>query len=128
MELGDIDEIKQINTGLMGAFHQLGLNSSPDVLEPLAHMIYQAMSGEGRYYHTPDHAISLMDGLNPVQRLAALFHDVVYYQVDGGFSAEVWPVIKSYLVIPPTGRAGFKIAMHPAIRFGLPSGGRHIRV
>ncbi|RYZ65148.1 MAG: hypothetical protein EOP09_14745, partial [Proteobacteria bacterium] len=51
--------------------------------ESIASFIIRAMSGESRDYHVPEHAIDVAVGLDPMPRLAALFHDIVYLQVDG---------------------------------------------
>lgn len=51
--------------------------------EAIGSFIARAMSGDARDYHLPEHAIDVAVGLDPLPRLAALFHDVVYLQVDG---------------------------------------------
>jgi hypothetical protein len=40
----------------------------------------------------------MVDSASPIQSLAALFHDIVYYQVDRGFSPEVCEVISPYIL------------------------------
>lgn len=90
------------------AFQQLSLNISDGEVRSLVNMIYQAMTGEGRYYHTPEHALALTDTKNPLQTLAALFHDVVYYQVDQGFSPEIWKTLEPYIQLPVLGEEGFR--------------------
>jgi hypothetical protein len=47
------------------------------------------MDSKARVFHTTRHVFSLGEGMNPLQALAALFHDVVYYQLDGGFPARL---------------------------------------
>jgi hypothetical protein len=59
------------------------------------------MSGEGRYYHTPAHALALCDPRAPIQTLSALFHDLVYYQVDHGFAPGIWEIVRPYLKSEP---------------------------
>lgn len=53
----------------------------------LANVVHQCMEAKTRNYHTPFHVLGLCEGMQPIQVLAALFHDVVFYQVDGGFPA-----------------------------------------
>ena len=43
------------------------------------------MTSQARHFHDVDHVLDISSDLGPIQTLAALFHDVVYYQVDGGF-------------------------------------------
>ena len=57
--------------------------------ERLAMLVHHSMNPRTRVYHTPDHVFAMCDGLNGRQTLAALFHDVVYYQLDGGFPVDV---------------------------------------
>ena len=57
-------------------------------LEALAVLIYVSMSGRGRSFHTVEHVFDLCRDATPLQTLAALFHDAVYVQVDGGLSPE----------------------------------------
>ena len=60
----------------------------PEALEALAVLIYGSMSGRGRSFHTVDHVFELCHEATPLQTLAALFHDAVYVQVDGGLAPE----------------------------------------
>jgi hypothetical protein len=53
----------------------------------LANVVHQCMEAKTRNYHTSFHVLGLCEGMQPIQVLAALFHDVVFYQVDGGFPA-----------------------------------------
>jgi len=85
------------------AFHNLQLDIPAAVLEELAVTVHKAMSVEGRHYHTPEHVLSLTNPDKPIQSLAALFHDLVYYQVDRGFSPEVMEIIRPYIGYNPSG-------------------------
>lgn len=66
-------------------------------LEDLAIMVHKAMTVQARYFHTPEHIFTLSDASNPIQSLAALFHDVVYYQIDEGLTPEIEALIGVYL-------------------------------
>ncbi len=57
--------------------------------EQMAMLVHHAMNPRTRVYHTPEHVFTMCDGLNGRQTLAALFHDIVYYQLDGGFPDDV---------------------------------------
>ncbi len=89
------------------AFRNLQLDIPAAVLEELAVTVHKTMSVEGRHYHTPEHVLSLTSPDNPVQSLAALFHDLVYYQIDRGFSPEVMEIIMPYI--------GFNLSGEPEL-------------
>lgn len=87
---------------LKRAFQNLQLTVPEAEIEDLATTVHMAMSVEGRHYHTSDHAILLSDPHDPIQTLAALFHDIVYYQVDRGFSSEVMDIIQPNISFDPS--------------------------
>jgi hypothetical protein len=67
-----------------GAFRALSVSVDMAQSERLAMVVQFAMDSKVRAYHTTAHIFGLCEGLNPCQVLAALFHDLVYYQLDGG--------------------------------------------
>ncbi len=71
------------------AFRALSVPVSLEQNERLGIQVHQAMSSKTRVYHSAGHVFSLCEGMNPTQTLAALYHDVVYYQLDGGFPSGV---------------------------------------
>lgn len=94
MEIGTIQKtIKLFKETLEGLHANIDLLQ----LEGLAIMVHRAMTVQARYFHTPEHIFSLSDASNPIQALAALYHDVVYYQVDEGFIPEIQTLIAPYL-------------------------------
>jgi len=60
------------------------LGYQPDLLacETLSRFIHLTMSTRNRAFHDMDHAFEVSEGCSPIGQLAALFHDVVYIQVD----------------------------------------------
>ena len=90
--------IQQLIDVLEQAFASLGVSVPDQVLEMIAVTIHKAMSVEARHFHTPEHVLGMVDSASPIQSLAALFHDIVYYQVDRGFSPEVCEVISPYIL------------------------------
>ena len=64
-------------------------------VELTAILINQAMTVEARSFHTPEHVFDLVDPGNPYMTLAALFHDLVYYQVDHGFVHQIADALRS---------------------------------
>ena len=94
MEIGTIQKtIKLFKETLEGLHAHIDLLR----LEGLAIMVHRAMTVQARYFHTPEHIFSLSDASTPIQALAALYHDIVYYQVDAGFIPEIELLIAPYL-------------------------------
>ncbi|WP_017306206.1 hypothetical protein [Spirulina subsalsa] len=67
---------------LIWATRQLNINTTERDLSKIAELIVQAMTGRWRSFHTPDHIFEVGGSDNPIEVLAALFHDLVYVQVD----------------------------------------------
>jgi hypothetical protein len=76
------------------AFRQLSVEVPSHDVEVLAMLIHDSMEQGRRVYHTSDHVFALAEGMNARQVLAALFHDVVYFQLDGGFPRRAHGVLK----------------------------------
>lgn len=67
---------------LIWATNQLQVEVSENKLQQIAELIVQPMTGPWRYFHTPDHIFEVGGSTDPIEVLAALFHDLVYVQVD----------------------------------------------
>jgi len=94
MEIGTIQKtVKLFKEALEGLHADIPLLK----LEGLAFMVHKAMTVQARYFHTPEHIFTLSDVFNPITALAALYHDIVYYQVDEGFTPEIHALITPYL-------------------------------
>jgi len=74
---------------LLVALKELNATVPLAEVERLAVMINRAMTVQARSFHTPEHVFDLVDSGNPHLTLAALFHDLVYVQVDRGFDPEI---------------------------------------
>lgn len=53
--------------------------------ERFAVLVHQSMNSKRRVYHRVEHVFPMCVDMQPTQVLAALFHDLVYFQLDGGF-------------------------------------------
>ncbi len=89
--------IQRIIVMFQEAFEKLGVNVSLKKVEDLAIMVHKAMTAQARKYHTTEHVFQLADASDPLQSLAALFHDIIYYQVDRGFSPGIYTIISPYI-------------------------------
>ncbi|MBF2025366.1 MAG: hypothetical protein IGS48_01185 [Oscillatoriales cyanobacterium C42_A2020_001] len=64
------------------AIEQLGGKADPAQISMTAELIIQTMSGPWRYFHTPEHIFEVGESGDAIEVLSALFHDLVYVQVD----------------------------------------------
>ena len=71
------------------AFRALSVNVPRVEVARMALLVHEAMDAKTRAFHTTKHAFALCEGMTPIQVLAALFHDVVYYQLDAGYSTRI---------------------------------------
>jgi hypothetical protein len=89
---------------LAWAIEQLQGKAEPTQLETITELIIQTMTGPWRYFHTPDHIFEVGGSSFEVGRsgdavevLAALFHDLVYVQVDQGVSINIGSYIAPFI-------------------------------
>ncbi len=90
--------IERTVTLLTSAFRTLRREVPAERIRSLGELVCQAMSTGGRYFHTLEHVFDLANPSDPLQTLAALFHDVVYCQVDRGFTLPVAVILDPYVV------------------------------
>ncbi len=83
--LPHISQIHQILHLFSDSFRALRVQIPTKEIERLAFFVHQTMQGTKRKFHTTAHVLEICEGMNPIQTLAGLFHDVVYWQVDEGF-------------------------------------------
>lgn len=67
------------------SFIQLNAQVSIKSIEKMAMILHSAMENKKRIYHSSKHAFDICKDMNPRQTIAALFHDIVYLQIDNGF-------------------------------------------
>jgi hypothetical protein len=94
MQTDDLDRLADI---YVQAIKQLGASCTKRRARKLALNVQLAMSAHGRNYHNLDHVFSFVDPNDPVCTLAAMYHDIVYYQVDQGFTSEILSIIIPYI-------------------------------
>ena len=94
--MADADLLAFIRT-IEKALSALGYATTPLRIERWALLVHRAMSGQSRSFHRPDHVVELSRGADPLETLAALFHDLVYLQVDAGVPRHLEPVLAPYL-------------------------------
>ena len=80
-------------------------------IERFAVIVHKAMTIQTRHYHNLDHVFEFVEPSDPIRTLAALYHDLVYYQVDRGFLPEIRAMISKY-VYEADGQISLKEAMN----------------
>lgn len=95
MILSTIEKIIQM---LIEAFERLEADVPLRAIEELSVMIHRSMTPQTRSYHTLEHVFHLAETPDPIRCLAALFHDLVYYQIDRGFPAPMQQMLAPYFL------------------------------
>lgn len=92
--------INQIISHFQDAFQKLQVEVGFAEIEELSLLINRCMLGGRRVFHTPEHILVVSQKLrHPEQIFAALFHDIIYFQVDDGFPPPVSDLLLSYVEI-----------------------------
>jgi hypothetical protein len=76
--------VHEIVNALWRALHDLGSPAAMREIERWGFSIHAALSAAGREFHNHDHVINLVADGDPLEVIAALYHDAVYIQVDLG--------------------------------------------
>ena len=76
----------EIVNALWRALHALGSTAEAEIeqIERWGFSIHAALSAAGREFHNHDHVIDIAKHGDPLEVIAALYHDAVYIQVDQG--------------------------------------------
>jgi hypothetical protein len=117
MKIANINRFIQL---MASALEGLGVQVSMAQAEQLAMVVHSSMESPRRRYHCSAHALYMCEGMAPRQVLAAMFHDVVYYQLDNGFPTRV-----AHLLQPLVGLQGTDLVLRktsgedPAIQLCL---------
>jgi len=91
--------VHRIISLLQGSLFQLKVEIEEVEIEHIGILVHRAMSMQHRSFHTPEHIFDLADPADPHSTLAAIFHDTVYCQVDGGFHEEIEEILNPYILI-----------------------------
>jgi len=76
--------VHEIVNALWRALHDLGSTAPTPEIERWGFSIHAALSAAGREFHNHDHVVDLLSDGDPLEMIAALYHDAVYFQVDQG--------------------------------------------
>lgn len=90
--------IQRLINVIEDALQQLGALYSLNYVEQLSILVHEAMTAPNRKFHSMEHIFDVMaDEKNSYHVLAAIFHDIVYYNVDGGFTEQIDQTLKPYV-------------------------------
>ncbi len=78
--------IQQLVREFKNCLHSLNTEATDVQLEHWACIIYESMSLPSRSFHSVRHVFDISINAKPIQKLAAFFHDIIYYTIDGGLS------------------------------------------
>ena len=76
--------LQRLVHALRTSLETLGAHPTNRQLESWACLIHESMSVYGRYFHSVQHVFDISQNADAIQKLAALFHDCIYCNVDGG--------------------------------------------
>ena len=69
--------VHEILNELWRALHEIGSPATTGEIERWGFSIHAALSAAGREFHNHDHVIDLVTGSEPLEVIAALYHDVL---------------------------------------------------
>jgi hypothetical protein len=79
----------EIVQSLWQALRDLGASPAAADVERWGLAVHGALASTARQFHSHEHVMELADGVSPLEVIAALYHDVVYVQVDGELPASM---------------------------------------
>lgn len=82
-----LSPLHRIVEALGSALSEIGSEAGPGEVEARGIALHEALSSRARQFHTHWHVLGLLPGADATAVLAALYHDVVYVQVDLGLPA-----------------------------------------
>ncbi|HEY1812972.1 MAG TPA: hypothetical protein VGG74_11540 [Kofleriaceae bacterium] len=89
--------VHEIVSKLWAALTALEIHAPTRDIERWGFSIHGAISAPGREYHNHEHVIEIATADDPLEVIAALYHDAVYIQVDLGPPSSMLPEISSAL-------------------------------
>jgi len=87
--LGLEQDRQRCHERLKWAIEHLGGTVAVAQLDRTTQLIIQTMRGPWRFFHTTEHIFEVGESGDAIEVLAALFHDLVYVQVDQGVSVNI---------------------------------------
>jgi len=89
--------LQRLVHALRTSLDTLGAQPTNRQLESWACLIHESMSVYGRYFHSVQHVFDISHNADAIQKLAALFHDCIYCNVDGGLLPKQLELLKGVI-------------------------------
>ena len=89
--------LQRLVHALRTSLETLGGHPTNRQLESWACLIHESMSVYGRYFHSVQHVFDISQDADAIQKLAALFHDCIYCNVDGGLLPKQAELLKGVI-------------------------------
>ncbi len=89
--------VKRCRQILAGALEKLGAFVGEEEMAGICELIVDTMGGRRRYYHNFEHLLTFSNQDDPFIIIAALFHDLIYLQVDGKIPFNLTTYLSPYL-------------------------------
>ncbi len=105
----DRSPVHSIVGALWRALHDLGSAAEMADIERWGFSIHAALSAPGREFHNHDHVVDLLKDGDPLEVIAALYHDAVYIQVDQGAPRSMKGEIELVLAQEPGASGGWRV-------------------
>ncbi len=95
--------VHEIVNGLWRSLHMLGSTAATHDVEAWGFSIHAALSASGREFHNHEHVMDIASEGDPLEVIAALYHDAVYIQVDLGPPPSMRAELEGLIVSEPAG-------------------------
>lgn len=82
---------------LIWATERLNIAVPQPQLDKMTKLLVQTMTGPWRYFHSTEHIFAVGGSTDAIEVIAALFHDIVYVQVDGSVNFNLTYYLAPYI-------------------------------
>jgi hypothetical protein len=96
--------IQRLTSEMSDCLKDLNYSTDNDLIRNWADLIYGSMVGTSRSFHRVHHVFDISEGLDSIQKLAAYFHDIVYYSIDGGLNQQYHVALLNDTIIEEDGK------------------------
>ncbi|EGD73433.1 hypothetical protein PTSG_05136 [Salpingoeca rosetta] len=110
------EDIQRLSQGIRQAFEALDCSVPVEEVKGMARLVASSMTGPNNVYHAMSHVFDVVPEKpeqDPLAYLAAVFHDIVYLQVDGCISPAFLPILQRARLLPVPTAEGLA-AVHAA--------------
>jgi hypothetical protein len=122
----DRSSVHEIVNHLWRALRDVGSAATTPDIERWGFSIHGALSADSREFHNHDHVIDIASNGDPLEVIAALYHDSVYVQIDLGPPRSMKPELDQVFAAQSEGWRILPGAANPVLRDVLAIFGREV--